>query len=308
MVKFQMGDLKPLLMIVDDNKDILFTLQLELETNGYKVLTANNGKSALNLLSSLDQIPDVIISDIMMPEMDGYKFFETVSSNPKLNQIPFLFLTAKSRPEDIRLGKMLGVDDYITKPLKKEDLLASISGKITRNKKSALLDKEIKELLTLLNIETQIPMLNRESLLICLLLVYWDDRMGPIVEKAYPTGKNLPFSINIVGNQLFHAATSIYGHEKIKHAQGILLNIENIQNKGYLFFDSYPDDNERFGEKQYMLSIITPNLTYFDSLKVKEVLKEISEKIKSNQNWGIKEYWDKIVKIIRVRTPFLENQ
>ena len=130
-----MRDLKPLLMVVDDNKDILFTLQLELETDGYKVITASNGKEALNKLSKLDRIPDVIISDIMMPDVDGYKFFETVSSNPKLNRIPFLFLTAKSRPEDIRLGKMLGVDDYITKPFKKEDLLASISGKINRNKK-----------------------------------------------------------------------------------------------------------------------------------------------------------------------------
>jgi CheY-like chemotaxis protein len=303
-----MGDLKPLLLVVDDNKDILFTLQLELETNGYKVLTANNGKAALNILSKSDRIPDVIISDIMMPDMDGYKFFETVSSNTKLNQIPFLFLTAKSKPEDIRLGKMLGVDDYITKPFKKEDLLASISGKIARNKKSDLLNKEVKELLTLLDIEVRFPMLHKGKPLICLLLVYWDDKMGPIVDKAYPPDKDLPFSIDIIGNQLFHAVTSIYGHEKITNAQGILLNIENIQNKGYLFFDSYPNENERFGEKQYMLSLITPNLSYFESLKVKEVLKEISEKIKNNQDWEIREYWEKIIDIIKAGTPLLENQ
>ncbi len=303
-----MRDLKPFLMIVDDNKDILFTLQLELESNGYTVITANNVKEALNILSKLNRIPDVIISDIMMPHVDGYKFFETVSSNPKLNHIPFLFLTAKSRPEDIRLGKMLGVDDYITKPFKKEDLLASISGKIARNKKIVLLNKEIKELLTMLDIKIQAPKVHKETPLICLILVYWDDKMGPIVEKAYPPDKNLPFSINTIGNQLFHAATSIYGHEKITKAQGILLNIENIQNKGYLFFDSCPDDNQRFGEKQYMLTIITPNLTYFESLKIKEILKEISEKIKINKEWEIKEYWKKLVKVIQTGTPILESQ
>jgi CheY-like chemotaxis protein len=303
-----MIDPKPLLLVVDDNQDILFTLQLELEANGYDVITANNGKIALNILSNSERIPDVIISDIMMPDMDGYMFFETISSNPNLNHIPFLFLTAKSKPEDIRLGKMLGVDDYITKPFKKEDLLASISGKVTRNKKTALLNREVKELLTILNIETQFSTKNKENSFIYLILVNWDDKRGPVVEKAYPPDKNLPFSISTIGSQLFHAATSIYGHDKITKAQGILLNIENIQNKGYLFFDSYPDDNERFGEKQYMLTIITPNLTYFHSLKVKEILKEISEKIKSGQRWEIKLYWEEIVEVIRTGTPLLENK
>jgi len=303
-----MQDSKPLLLVVDDNKDILFTLKLELEANGYNVITANNGKNALNTLSNLDKIPDVIISDIMMPDMNGYEFFATVSSNPKLNRVPFLFLTAKSKPEDIRLGKMLGVDDYITKPFKKEDLLASISGKIARNKNSILIDKEIKELLSSLNIKMQPSIYNKDQPLLCLLLVYWDDITGPVVKKAYPPDKNLPFSINIIGKQLFHAATSIYGHDKITNAQGILLNIENIQNKGYLFFDSFPDDNERYGEKQYMLSVITPTLTYFDSLKIKEILKEISEKTKKNQDWDLKEYWGKILEIISTGTLLLKHQ
>jgi CheY-like chemotaxis protein len=303
-----MIDPKPLLLVVDDNQDILFTLKLELEANGFEVLTANNGKRALNILSNSERIPDVIISDIMMPDMDGYMFFETISSNPNLNHIPFLFLTAKSKPEDIRLGKMLGVDDYIIKPFKKEDLLASISGKIFRNKKIALLDKEIKDLFTKLNIETQISVKNKEIKFMCLFLVNWDDKMGPVVEKAYPLDKKLPISINIIANQLFHAATSIYGHDKITTAQGILLNIENIQSKGYLFFDSYPDGNERYGEKQYMLSIITPNLTYFESLKVKEILKEISEKIKIKQEWEIEEYWKKILNTIKTGIPLIKNQ
>ncbi|MFX0024256.1 MAG: hypothetical protein ACFE9S_18160, partial [Candidatus Hermodarchaeota archaeon] len=85
------------------------------------------------------------------------------------------------------------------------------------------------------------------------------------------------------------------------------LNIENIQNKGYLFFDSYADENERFGEKQYMLAIITPNLTYLDSLKVKEILKEISEKIKINLEWEIEEYWQKIFEAIKPGTPLIEK-
>ncbi|GAH06799.1 unnamed protein product, partial [marine sediment metagenome] len=109
-----MPDSKPLLMVVDDNKDILFNLKILLEEKGYDVITSINGDKALKTLSTLDAIPSVIISDIMMPNMNGYEFFAAVSTHSQWNHIPFLFLTAKSTPEDIRLGKMLGVDDYIT--------------------------------------------------------------------------------------------------------------------------------------------------------------------------------------------------
>jgi CheY-like chemotaxis protein len=250
------------------------------------------------MLSTFDKVPDVIISDIMMPDMNGYEFFSNISTNPQWNHIPFLFLTAKSTPEDIRLGKMLGVDDYITKPFKKEDLLASISGKITRNLKSNLIDKEIKQLLSSLNIEEQSSIQSTDHPELCLLLVFWDDVAGPIVEQSYPSDNTCTFSINTIGKQLYHAATSIYGHDKITKAEGILLNIENIKKNGYIFFDSFPDEHERYGEKQYMLSVIAPVLTYFNSLEIREVLKEISEKIKIKLEWNIKQYWDKILDIL----------
>ena len=118
--------MKPLVLVVDDNKDILFNLKLLLESNNYLVETAETGEDALKVLSDLKNPPDIIISDIMMPKMDGYHFFETISENLKWNRIPFIFISALSTPEDIRLGKMLGVDDYLTKPFKEEDLLAKL--------------------------------------------------------------------------------------------------------------------------------------------------------------------------------------
>ena len=303
-----MSDSKPMLMVVDDNEDILFNLRLILEASDYNIVTAISGKSALNMLLTLEKVPDIIISDILMPEMNGYEFFAAVSSNPQLSRIPFLFLTAKSTPEDIRLGKMLGVDDYITKPFKKEDLLASISGKIARNKKTNQIDKVIKQIFSSLNIGIDPSIINKDQTSICLLLVYWDDVAGPILKQSYPSEKNCTLSIKIIGKQLFHAATSIYGHDKITKAQGILLNIENIDKQGYLFFDSFPDKNERYGEKQYMLSVIAPILTYFDSLKIRELLKEVSEKIKTKQIWEIKEYWEKILELMSTRHHLLNHK
>jgi len=296
------------ILLVDDNEDILFHLRFLLESNGYNVKTAANGKAALKILSELENPPDLIISDIMMPGMNGYEFFTAVSNNPKCNRIPFLFLTAKSTPEDIRLGKILGVDDYITKPFKKEDLIASISGKITRNQKSNLIDKQIKQILTSLNIKIQPSISDKDHPSLSLLFVYWDDILGPVVKKYFTSNKDSSFSINAIGKQLFQAVTSIYGHDKITRAQGFLLNIENINEKGFVFFDSYPDKNERYGEKQYMLSVISPNLTYFDSLQIKQVLKEISEKIKDKQDWEIEEYWEKVLNILSTDSFLFHTQ
>lgn len=299
---------KPMILVVDDNKDILFNLRIQLESKGYEVETALNGKNALNVLSKLKNHPDLIISDIMMPQMDGYKFFSTVSNNPQWSHIPFLFLSAKSTPEDIRFGKMLGIDDYITKPFKKEDLFAIISGKITRYQKSNLIDNEIKKILSSLNIKTQPSIPAGDQTSTCLFLVYWDDVLGPVIKNHYPSDKDISFSLSSVGVQLFQAVISIYGYNKITKAQGFLLNIENINQKGYIFFDSYPDENERHGEKQYMISIISPNITYFDSLEIKLIFKEISEKIKNKQDWEIKEYWEKVISILSKDLLLLNTQ
>ncbi|MFX0042202.1 MAG: PleD family two-component system response regulator [Candidatus Hodarchaeota archaeon] len=296
---------KPLILLVDDNQDILYNIKLLLEANNYKVITAISGKQAIELLSNLDLLPELIISDIMMPGINGYDFFEHVSHNVKWNHIPFIFLTAKSTPEDVRLGKMLGVDDYITKPFNEEDLLAIISGKILRNKDIKKINKKIKELLNSLSIDFRPSISEEQKKLVCILLVEWDDKIGPVLKDFYPKEKDFPIPIKTLGNQLFHAATSIYGHNNITKDQTILLNIENIKNKGYLFFDSYSKEGERYGEKQYMLSLIAPEINYLESLRIKTIFKEISENLKNNLYWDIEKYWKEILEILT--TPQISN-
>lgn len=132
-----------LIMVVDDNPDFLSGVELTLQMEGYRVLTAANGQQALDQLqaaflgkgeegASLNRLPDLILADIMMPVMDGYEFYDRVRSSPYTNHIPFIFLTAKSSDEDIRRGKELGSDDYLAKPFPPEDLLASVKGKLKR--------------------------------------------------------------------------------------------------------------------------------------------------------------------------------
>jgi DNA-binding response OmpR family regulator len=76
--------------------------------------------------------PDLIVADIMMPHMDGYELYEATHQDERWLSIPFIFLTAKTDKEDIRLGKEMGADDYLVKPVEKEDLLAAIRGKLKR--------------------------------------------------------------------------------------------------------------------------------------------------------------------------------
>ena len=128
----QENKMKSLILLVDDDKDLLMTVRLLLEEYDYDVITAPNGKEALKLLSAAERLPDVILSDVNMPEMDGLEFFHYISENSRLKDIAFIFLTVLSSPEEVRRGKRLGVDHYLSKPFNKEDLLAVIEGTIAR--------------------------------------------------------------------------------------------------------------------------------------------------------------------------------
>lgn len=118
------------ILIVDDQPELLMGIQMTLEAAGYNVLTAPDGHIALELLQR--EIVDLILADIAMPELNGYQLFERVRAEPTWLRIPFVFLTARAMASDIRYGKTLGVDDYLTKPVKPEDLLAAVEGRLRR--------------------------------------------------------------------------------------------------------------------------------------------------------------------------------
>ena len=121
---------KPLIMVVEDDFALLEGIRELLELTNYQVVPATNGVEALELLNRYQ--PDLIVSDIMMPEMDGYEFHSKVRERFELLTVPFIFLTARGEKMDIRRGKSMGADDYITKPFDDEDLLVAIEAKLTR--------------------------------------------------------------------------------------------------------------------------------------------------------------------------------
>jgi two-component system alkaline phosphatase synthesis response regulator PhoP len=123
--------MKTRILIVDDEQDIIEFLQYNLEQNGYDVFTSNNGIGALE---KLKENPDLIVLDIMMPEMDGYEVCKRIREIDQFKNIPVLFLTARSSEIDEVHGLNIGADDYIQKPASIEKILARINANLRKSK------------------------------------------------------------------------------------------------------------------------------------------------------------------------------
>lgn len=121
-----------LILVVEDHDDTRASLALTLEMAGYDVKVASDGLQAIRVLQEM--LPDLILADIMMPHLDGYGLFDRVQCAPDYAKIPFIFLTAKGDVEDIRLGRRLGADDYLVKPVERDDVLAAVEGKLRRSR------------------------------------------------------------------------------------------------------------------------------------------------------------------------------
>lgn len=151
------------LLVVEDDVHLLQGIRDILEIEGYEVMTASSGVEGLDILNDLPAPPDLIISDIMMPRMDGYQFFEAVRASEAWVSIPFVFLTAKGEKHDVRLGKRLGADDYVIKPMDPEDLLVIVESKLRRHRQLATTYEgqvtDVKrKILTILNHEFRTPL------------------------------------------------------------------------------------------------------------------------------------------------------
>lgn len=119
------------ILVVDDQQEHLLAVQFILENMGYCVLACTSAADALAALPS--QPVALILADIAMPHLNGYQLFEAVRQHSEWAMIPFIFLTARALDSDIRYGKAMGIDDYLTKPVQPEDLLATVAGKLRRH-------------------------------------------------------------------------------------------------------------------------------------------------------------------------------
>jgi DNA-binding response OmpR family regulator len=123
------------ILIIEDNLPILENIVEFLELSGYEVSTAIDGRAGLDIANS--KYPDLIICDIMMPELDGYEVLSAIRKNADLVNVPFIFLTALSEKSEVITGMALGAVDYITKPFEITHLLDSIENCLNKTRESS---------------------------------------------------------------------------------------------------------------------------------------------------------------------------
>jgi DNA-binding NarL/FixJ family response regulator len=118
------------ILVIEDEPEMRRNLTTVLRLEKFQALPAENGRIGVELAKK--EKPDLILCDVMMPELDGYGVIAALRANTKTAAIPFIFLTAKGEKPDIRAGMNLGADDYLTKPVAKADLLAAIRSRLER--------------------------------------------------------------------------------------------------------------------------------------------------------------------------------
>jgi DNA-binding NarL/FixJ family response regulator len=118
------------ILIIEDQAPMRRNIALMLQMEGYEVCTAENGR--IGLETARKEQPDLILCDVMMPELDGYGVVQSLREDAAFATTPFVFLTAKSDRGDVRIGMNFGADDYLTKPVVRDDLLAAIAVRLTR--------------------------------------------------------------------------------------------------------------------------------------------------------------------------------
>ena len=112
------------IIAVDDQADIVRLVQINLQRKGHQVLTAQDGEEALNKIR--EELPDLVISDVMMPKLDGIALLRELRAEDMTRQIPFIMLTVRAQDGDIWEGYQSGADAYLTKPFKPDELLETV--------------------------------------------------------------------------------------------------------------------------------------------------------------------------------------
>ncbi len=123
------------ILIIEDEPEMRRNIATILRLEKYHPVTAENGRAGVKL--AREQVPDLILCDVMMPEMDGYGVLQALREEAATMTIPFIFLTAKGEKSAVRSGMNLGADDYLTKPVAKKDLLEAIRARLARQEQLA---------------------------------------------------------------------------------------------------------------------------------------------------------------------------
>lgn len=289
--------MEPTVFLVEDDDALVQNLKIFMEMNDFKLISAFNGKEGLEILSNIEFLPDLIISDILMPEMDGYDFYMKVAENSEWSRIPFFFLSGKAEPDDVRFGKMLGADDYITKPFKAKELLKRIKKTLKKHikisKDSKILEEELKEIL---KFEEPSLKKHRRADFFYIFYMTWNNESEPVLKDYYPKNEIPSLNLKDLTSQLYSTLIKMYKFEELSESSQFTLRVVRDLVDAYALVDKM-GDNSQDEAGTFMLCAITPNSHYLQSKMIRDVLSKIASKIKVNKEWDVKEYWEQLLEI-----------
>ncbi len=289
--------MEPTLFLVEDDDALVQNLKIFMEMNDFKLISAFNGKKGLEILSNIEFLPDLIISDILMPEMDGYDFYMKVAENSEWSRIPFFFLSGKAEPDNVRFGKMLGADDYITKPFKVKELLKRIKKTIKKHIKisndSKILEEELKEIL---KFEEPSLKKHRRADFFYIFYMTWNNESEPVLKDYYPKNEIPSLNLKDLTSQLYSTLIKMYKFEELSESSQFTLRVVRDLVDAYALVDKM-ENNSQDEAGTFMLCAITPNSHYLQSKMIRDVLSKIASKIKVDKGWNVKEYWEQLLEI-----------
>ncbi len=287
-----------IVFLIEDDKALVQNLKIFLEMNDFRFFSASNGREGLETLSNLDQQPDLIISDILMPEMDGYDLYMKVSENSEWSRIPFFFLSGKAEPDDVRFGKLLGADDYITKPFKSKELLRRIKETIKKNreirKTSKVIEEELKDIL---KFEEPSLKKHRRADFFYIFYLVWNSETGPEIKDFFPKNEIPSLNLKELTSQLYSTLRKISKFEELSETNQFTIRVVRDLVDAYALVGKLEENISTNGAETFMLCAITPNSHYLQSKAIKEVLGKIAVTIKGDKVLKIKDFWEQLLEI-----------
>jgi len=289
---------KSKLLLVDDNPEFLKSLTLFLQSEGYQVQSCISSKEALNILQNPENVPELIISDILMEDVDGITFFREVMENPFLNHIPFIFITGVSNPQIIQWAKSIGVDDVLTKPIEMKELVAVVEGKLKRFRLQIKDHQLLKDMMARASNSNKNEASGKPRAFI-LFYAVWDSITGPKIESFYPSD-TLDFSLNRVISHLFQGFKKIYNEEEGEETYDLLIRIPSIEQKCFSLFIAL--DPTKKNHEMLLVGVIAPNINYLQSNSLKSALGELSNEILSEKpDIKLKLHWKEVRKCLTTK-------
>lgn len=249
---------QPLVLIVDDVAKNLQLLGNILKKENYRIAAANNGKQAVAIASDIN--PDLILLDVMMPEMDGFEACGKLKNIPETKDIPIIFLTAKVETEDMIKGFKAGAVDYVTKPFNSYELLARVKTHLELKISRDLLEKKNK-LLEILSITDGLTGLYNHRYIV--------DALSQRITETRRYGK--PLSIVMLDIDYFKKINDKYGHV---FGDEVLIKISSVIEETVRKVDIAG----RYGGEEFL--IVIPDTDSSGAYKTAERIRESIEKIK----------------------------